>query len=73
MGDIFQKDVKKGAPNFNVERCAKCGEAVFTDKLIVAADGRMDGRTVSRYWSALTQYKLLLVIRNNFDSPYLRT
>ncbi len=41
IGDIFQKDVKKGAPNFNIRRCAKCGEAVFTDKLIVAADGRM--------------------------------
>jgi formylmethanofuran dehydrogenase subunit E len=41
ISDIFQKDVKKGAPNFSVKRCAKCGEAVFTDKLIVAADGRM--------------------------------
>jgi formylmethanofuran dehydrogenase subunit E len=41
VSNIFQKDVKKGPPNFNIKRCAKCGEAVFTDKLIVAADGRM--------------------------------
>ncbi len=41
ISDVFQKEVKKGSPNFNVKRCAKCGEAVFTDKLIVASDGRM--------------------------------
>ncbi len=41
ISDMFRKDVKKGSPNFNVKRCAKCGEAVFTDKLIVAPDGRM--------------------------------
>jgi formylmethanofuran dehydrogenase subunit E len=40
VGDIFQKDLKKGSPNFNVKRCAKCGEAVFTDKLIVESDCR---------------------------------
>jgi formylmethanofuran dehydrogenase subunit E len=38
---VIHKDVKKGTPNFDVKRCAKCGEAVFTDKLSKAPDGRM--------------------------------
>ena len=38
---VFHKDVKKGAANFDVKRCAKCGEAVFTDKLKAAADGKL--------------------------------
>jgi formylmethanofuran dehydrogenase subunit E len=37
----FQKDVKKGKANFEVERCALCNEAVFTDKLTKAPDGRL--------------------------------
>ena len=37
----FQRDVKKGSANFEVARCAKCGEAVFTDKLTKSPDGRM--------------------------------
>jgi formylmethanofuran dehydrogenase subunit E len=41
ISDVFRKDVKKGAANFEVKRCAKCGEAVFTDKLTKAPDGRM--------------------------------
>ena len=41
ISDVFQKDTKKGSPNFEVKRCAKCGEAVFTDKLTTAPDGRM--------------------------------
>ena len=41
VSDVFQKDVKKGSPNFNIKRCAQCGEAVFTDKLTIAKDGRM--------------------------------
>jgi formylmethanofuran dehydrogenase subunit E len=41
IGDVFQKDIKKGSPTFNVKRCAICGEAVFADKLTIAADGRM--------------------------------
>ena len=41
IGDVFQKELKKGAANFEVKRCAKCGEAVFTDKLTIAPDGRM--------------------------------
>lgn len=41
ISNVFQKEVKKGSPNFDVKRCAKCGETVFTDKLITAPDGRM--------------------------------
>jgi len=41
ISDVFQKDMKKGPANFDVKRCAKCGEAVFTDKLTTAPDGRM--------------------------------
>jgi formylmethanofuran dehydrogenase subunit E len=33
ISQVFQKEVKKGATNFEVKRCSKCGEAVFTDKL----------------------------------------
>ncbi|MDA8091003.1 MAG: FmdE family protein [Nitrospiraceae bacterium] len=40
ISDVFKREVKKGSPNFNVRRCAECGEAVFTDKLIIATDGR---------------------------------
>jgi formylmethanofuran dehydrogenase subunit E len=41
ISDVFHKDIKKGSPNFEVKRCAKCGEAVFTDKLTKAPDGRL--------------------------------
>ncbi len=41
ISDVFHKDMKKGSGNFDVKRCAKCGEAVFTDKLTKAPDGRM--------------------------------
>lgn len=41
ISGVFQKELKKGSTNFEVKRCAKCGEAVFTDKLITAPDGRM--------------------------------
>ena len=33
ISDVFQRKVKKGSTNFDLKRCAKCGEAVFTDKL----------------------------------------
>ncbi len=33
IGQVFQKEVKKGVTTFEVKRCSKCGEAVFTDKL----------------------------------------
>ena len=38
---VFHKDTKKGSGNFEVKRCAKCGEAVFTDKLTKAPDVRL--------------------------------
>jgi formylmethanofuran dehydrogenase subunit E len=41
ISGLFQKDRTKGGANFEVKRCAKCGEAVFTDKLSKAPDGRM--------------------------------
>ena len=41
ISDVFHKDMKKGSGNFEVKRCAKCGEAVFTDKLTKAPDGQM--------------------------------
>jgi formylmethanofuran dehydrogenase subunit E len=40
ISNVFKKDLKKGSANFEVKRCAKCGEAVFTDKLTTASDGR---------------------------------
>lgn len=40
ISDVSHKDLKKGTPNFEVKRCTKCGEAVFTDKLTTAPDGR---------------------------------
>jgi formylmethanofuran dehydrogenase subunit E len=39
VSSVIQREVKKGSPNFEVKRCAKCGEAVFTDKLTKALDG----------------------------------
>lgn len=41
ISDVFHRDLKKGTPNFDVKRCAKCGEAVFTDKLTKSPDGRL--------------------------------
>lgn len=41
ISNVFHKEVKKGSPNFEVKRCSKCGEAVFTDKLMKTPDGRM--------------------------------
>ena len=41
ISDVFKKDLKKGSANFEVKRCAKCEEAVFTDKLTKASDGRL--------------------------------
>ncbi len=40
ISEIFHRDVKKGATNFETKRCAKCGEPVFTDKLKETGDGR---------------------------------
>ncbi len=41
IGKVIHKEVKKGTANFEVKRCSKCGEAVFTDKLKEAPDGRL--------------------------------
>ncbi len=41
IGGIFPMDLKKGSANFEVKLCSACGEAVFTDKLTAAPDGRM--------------------------------
>ncbi len=41
ISKVFQKEIKKGSSNFEVNRCAKCGEAVFIDKLIIAPDKRL--------------------------------
>ena len=41
IGEVFVKEIKKSSGNFDIARCAKCGEAVFTDKLTESADGRM--------------------------------
>ncbi len=41
IGTVFRKEMKKGSPNFEVKRCSKCGEAVFTDKLKEGEGGRL--------------------------------
>jgi len=41
IGDVFNREFKKGATNFEVKRCARCGEATFTDKLAEAPDGKL--------------------------------
>lgn len=41
ISKVFHREVKKGATNFEVKRCFKCGEAVFTDKLKEAPDGKL--------------------------------
>jgi formylmethanofuran dehydrogenase subunit E len=40
ISDVFQRKVKKGSTNFDLKRCAKCGEAVFTDKLKEGPGGK---------------------------------
>jgi len=41
ISKVFEKEVKKGSPNFELKRCSKCGEAVFTDKLKKTSDGKL--------------------------------
>jgi formylmethanofuran dehydrogenase subunit E len=41
ISDVFQKGRKKGKANFEVKRCVQCEEAVFTDRVRIAPDGRM--------------------------------
>ncbi len=40
-GQVFQRDVKKGATSFEVKRCSQCGEATFTNKLTARPDGTL--------------------------------
>jgi formylmethanofuran dehydrogenase subunit E len=41
IGKVNQKEVKKGPTHFEVKRCSKCGEAVFTDKLKKTPNGEL--------------------------------
>jgi formylmethanofuran dehydrogenase subunit E len=40
-GQIFQRDVQKGATSFEAKRCSQCGEATFTNKMTQTPDGRL--------------------------------
>ncbi len=41
ISQVFHRDVKRGVTNFETKRCAKCGEAVFTDKLKDTSGGKL--------------------------------
>jgi formylmethanofuran dehydrogenase subunit E len=41
IGKVFRKEVEKGSTNFEVKRCSKCGETVFTDKLNKTPKGEL--------------------------------
>jgi formylmethanofuran dehydrogenase subunit E len=41
VSEVFKREIKKGPATFEVKRCAKCGEAVFTNKLKEGPDGRL--------------------------------
>ncbi len=41
VSEVFKREVKKGLTSFEVKRCARCGEAVFTNKLKEGPDGRL--------------------------------
>ena len=41
IGQVFERDVKKGATSFEVKRCSQCGEAAFTNKLTARPDGTL--------------------------------
>ena len=32
VSEVFKREVKKGLTSFEVKRCARCGEAAFTNK-----------------------------------------
>lgn len=40
ISEVFHKEIKKSPPNFEAQRCSRCGELVFTDKLQETSDGR---------------------------------
>jgi formylmethanofuran dehydrogenase subunit E len=41
VSEVFNREVKKGLTSFEVKRCARCGEAAFTNKLKAGPDGRL--------------------------------
>lgn len=41
ISEVFDRKLTKGTTNFEVKRCARCGEATFTNKLEEAADGKL--------------------------------
>jgi len=41
VSEVFTRQLTKGKGNFETRRCAKCGEAVFTDKLKEGAGGQL--------------------------------
>ncbi|MGB5156323.1 FmdE family protein [Desulfobacterium sp. N47] len=41
MSKVFFKNLPKGKANFETKRCARCGEAVFTDKLKQGPEGSL--------------------------------
>jgi formylmethanofuran dehydrogenase subunit E len=41
ISETFQRDLKRGVTSFEVKRCARCGEATFTNKLADTHDGRL--------------------------------
>jgi len=41
IGKVFTKKLTKGKTNFETKRCAKCGAAVFTDKLKEGNGGKL--------------------------------
>ena len=45
IGQVFQRDVKKGLTSFEVKRCSQCGEATFTNKM--TQEHLMAGSSVS--------------------------
>jgi len=40
-GQVFQREVKKGATCFEAKRCSQWGEATFTNKMTQTSDGRL--------------------------------
>jgi formylmethanofuran dehydrogenase subunit E len=41
VSEVFRREVKKGATSFEVKRCARCGEAVFINRLKEGPDKRL--------------------------------
>jgi len=41
VSEIFKREMKKGPTSFEVKRCSRCGEAVFTNKIKEGPEGRL--------------------------------